>query len=60
MVLVDLPAGCSRRLLLPEYNVYLLICFVESVATRSSHNSYKVGMTGLLGESSEGAAVIKL
>ena len=57
MVLVDLPTGCSRRLLLPEYNVYLLICFVESVATHSSHNSYKFVMTGLLGESSEGSAV---
>ena len=33
---------------------YLLICFVESMVTHSSHNSYKVGMTGLLGESSEG------
>ena len=53
-VLVGLPTGCSRRLLLLEYNVYLLICFVESMVTHSSHNSYKVGMTGLPGGSSEG------
>jgi len=52
-VLVDLLTGCSRRLLLHEYNVYLLICFVESMVTHSSHNSYKIGMTGLFGESSE-------
>ena len=37
-----------------EYNVYLLSCFVESMATHSSHNSYKDDMTGLLAESSEG------
>ena len=36
-----------------EYNVYLLICFVKSMVTHSSHNSYKIGMIGLLGESSE-------
>ena len=42
------------RLLLHEYNVYLLISFVESMATHSSHSSYKIVMTGLLGESSEG------
>ena len=53
-VLVDLATGCSRRLLLHEYNVYLLICFVESMVSHSSHISCKVGMTGLLGESSEG------
>ena len=53
-VLVDLPTGCSRSLLLHENNVYLLICFVESMATHSSHSSYKVGMTALLGENSEG------
>jgi len=53
-VLVDLLTGCSRRLLLHEYNVYRLICFVESMITHSSHNFYKIGMTGLLGESSEG------
>ena len=47
-VLVDLPTDCSRRLLLHEYNVYLLICFVKSMATHSSHNSYKIAMTGLL------------
>ena len=53
-VLVDLPTGCSRSLLLHENKVYLLICFVESMATHSSHSSYKVGMTALLGENSEG------
>ena len=53
-VLADLPTDCSRRLLLHEYNVYLLICFVKHMATHSSHNSYKIGMTGLRGESSEG------
>ena len=53
-VLVHLATGCSRRLLLHEYNVYLLICFIESMVTHSSHNSNKIGMTGLFGESSEG------
>ena len=48
-VLVDLPTDCSRRLLLHEYNVYLLICFVKSMATHFSHNCHKIGMTGLLG-----------
>ena len=52
-VLVDLPTGCSRRLLLHEHNVYLLIRFVERMVPHSSHNSSKVGMAGLLGESSE-------
>ena len=56
-VLVDLPTDCSRRLLLHEYNVYLLICFVKSMATHSSHNSYKIGMTGLLGKVVKGSAV---
>ena len=53
-LLVDLLTGCSRRLLLHEYNVYLLICFVESMITHSIHNFYKTGVTGLFGESSEG------
>ena len=53
-VLVDLLTGYSRRLFLHEYNVYLLICFIESMVTHSSHNSNKIGMTGLFGESSEG------
>ena len=53
-VLADLPTDCSRRLLLHEYNVHLLICFVESIITHSSHNSYKVGMSGLFGGSSDG------
>ena len=53
-VLVDLLTNWRRRLLLHEYNVYLLICFVENMVTHSSHNSYKVGMTGLPGGSSEG------
>ena len=35
-VLVDLLTGCSRRLLLHEYNVYLLICSLESMVTHSS------------------------
>ena len=52
-VLADLLTGCSRRLLLHEYNVYLLICFVESMVTYSTHNSWKIGMTGLFGETSE-------
>ena len=56
-ILVDLPTGCSRRLLLHEQHVYLLICFVESMVTHSSHNSYTVGMTGLLGKVAKGAAV---
>ena len=56
-ILFDLPTGCSRRLFLQEQNVFLLFCFVESMVTHSSHNSYTVGMTGLLGKVAKGAAV---
>ena len=53
-ILSGLPTGCSRRLFLQEQNVFHLFCFLESMATHSSHNSYKVGMIALLGGSSEG------
>ena len=35
-------------------HVLAQMSFVESMVTHSSHISYKVGMTDLLGESSEG------
>ena len=56
-ILVDLPTGCSRRLLLHEQHVYLLICFVESMVTHSSQTFYETDTTGLLGEVVKGSAV---
>ena len=56
-VLVDLSTGCSRRLLLHEYNVYLLICFAESMATQSVTVLTKLAWLVCWGKVVKGSAV---